>query len=111
KAWISSLGESVTTFIANQRFYFQPGLTYPTITDKGFNVRILRAGHIFSNKGISIFPKKRTSLDLSPLAYLNSSLVQELLLLLAPSRSWEKSFVASMPSIRGHKPLLHELAS
>ena len=54
KAWIEGLGESITTFIANQNSYFKPGLTYPRVTDKGFNVRVLPAGHAFSEKGISI---------------------------------------------------------
>ena len=110
KAWISSLGESVTTFIANQRFYFQPGFTYPRVTDKGFNVRVLRAGHVFAEKGISIFPKSNAGPTLGALAYLNSSLVQELLLLMAPSRSWEKTFVASLPALRGDLPNLEASA-
>lgn len=110
KAWIASLGESVTTFVANQKFYFRCGFTYPTITDKGFNVRVLREGHIFSNKGISIFPKHRAGSLLAALAYLNSGLVQELLLLMAPSRSWEKTFVASLPALRCNPHLLEERA-
>jgi hypothetical protein len=110
KAWISSLGESVTTFIANQRFYFQAGFTYPRVTDKGFNVRVLRAGHIFAEKGISVFPKAGGHSSLAALAYLNSSLVQELLLLMAPSRSWEKTFVASLPALRGPLDQLEESA-
>ena len=100
KAWITSLGESVTTFIANQQFYFQAGLTYPRVTDKGFNVRILRAGHAFAEKGISIFSDGEDPRGLlGLLGYLNSSLAQELMLVMAPSRSWEKSFVASLPAL------------
>jgi hypothetical protein len=111
KAWISALGESVTTFIANQRFYFQPGFTYPRVTDKGFNVRVLRAGHIFAEKGISIFSKVDEHPSLAALAFLNSSLIQELLLLMAPSRSWEKIFVASLPALRGDLELLEASAT
>lgn len=112
KAWIASFGESVTTFIANQKFYFRSGFTYPRVTVKGFNVRVLRPGHIFAEKGISIFSKK---LDTPPsiglLAYLNSSLVQELLLLMAPSRSWEKTFVANLPLYKGSMLKLENYAS
>ncbi len=82
-----------------QRHYFRPGFTYPRVTDKGFNVRVLRAGHIFAEKGISVFSRSEKKLELGVLSFLNSGLAQELLLLMAPSRSWEKTFVASLPAL------------
>jgi hypothetical protein len=98
KAWISGLGESVTTFIANQGSYFKAGLTYPTVTDKGFNVRVLPAGHAFSNKGMMVLPTNANDLG-AFLGYLNSDVAQELLLAMSPSRSWEKSFVEALPRL------------
>lgn len=99
KSWITSLGESVTTFIANQKHYFKPGFTYPRVA-KGFNVRVLREGHVFAEKGIGIFPKDADEIDIGVLGYLNSSVIQELMLVMTPSRSWEKSFVANLPEVK-----------
>jgi hypothetical protein len=111
KNWIQMLKESVTTFIANQRLYFQCGLSYPRVTDKGFNVRVLPKNHIFAEKGISIFKKNDSESMLSALAFLNTDLVQELLLLMAPSRSWEKSFVACLPNPDYDAQFLEEKAN
>jgi hypothetical protein len=96
REFITSMGDPETKFIANQEYYFREGLTYPRVTDKGFNVRYLPAGYIFAEKGISIFFED-PSLIWPSLAWLNSAAVQYLLLLMTASRSWEKSHVSSLP--------------
>ncbi|GJD17836.1 hypothetical protein RIVM261_027920 [Rivularia sp. IAM M-261] len=89
-------GGNESRFIANEKYYFRQGLTYPRSTVKGFNVRILPEGHIFGEKGISIFPNN-DSILYNLLAWLNSRFVQGCLSLLTSSRQWEKGMVASLP--------------
>ena len=75
--------------------YFRPGLTYPNISVKGFTVKPLPAGCIFSHVGQSIFPPK--GLTRSVLALLNTRLINQFLLMLSTSRHWEVGYVQSVP--------------
>jgi len=84
--------------LPNRQHYFRKGLTYPRVTVKGFNVRLLRSGYIFADKGPSIFAGNDQDTALwCALAYLNSSLAQALLLVLTPSRSFEVGHVSKLP--------------
>jgi len=80
----------------NSEHYFRPGLTYSSVTIKGFNARVMPRGCIFSIKGPGVFPKNPED-TLYLLAFLNSELVQLFLLMLTPSRSWDVGFVRKLP--------------
>lgn len=76
--------------LPNSQHYFRKGLTYPRVTVKGFNVRFLPPDCVFADKGPLIFtPNDEESALFYTLAYLNTSLVQAILLMLTPSRSFE----------------------
>ncbi len=75
--------------------YFRFGLTYPRTTVKGFNVRILPSNCIFGNKGPGIFPPNE-SLVYYCLGLFNSRLVEQMLLMQTPSRSWEVGSVQNI---------------
>jgi len=89
-------GGSESRFIANARFYFRRGLTYPRSTVKGFNVRVLPDGHIFGEKGICIFPNDNRNL-FNLLGFMNSRFAAYCLEAQTSSRQWEKGMVASLP--------------
>jgi len=82
-------------FIANTKFYGRSGVTYTRITVKGFNSRLLQAGHIFDATGITIFPKDKNNLFYC--GYVNSTLSRYLLMLQSDRRKWEKNMVGSLP--------------
>ncbi len=97
KAFVSEkYGGSPSRFIANSKFYYLQGLTYPRKTVKGFSVRALPEGHIFGETGISIFVTEKKYL-LNLLGFLNSKFCSYCLVAQTSSRQWEKGMVASLP--------------
>ena len=60
--------------IRNERYYFQPGLTWPRRTNSGFGVRVLPGGSIFADKGPAAIPIHQWNAHLLS-AWLNSRLV------------------------------------
>jgi hypothetical protein len=82
--------------IRNADYYFEEGLTYPHDTVKGLNVRYLPTGATFGAKGPGIFFDDRNHLWFA-LGYFNSTLVQQLMLLATPSRSWSVGIMQQLP--------------
>ncbi|MGV8119622.1 MAG: BREX-1 system adenine-specific DNA-methyltransferase PglX [Candidatus Xenobiia bacterium LiM19] len=96
-------GGPASRFIASEDKYFLPGLTYPRI-GKNFSVRVLPKNCIFAEKGISIFPIlrdssifKEESLLLGMLSFLNTDIVEQLISISSPGRSWESGSVNRLP--------------
>ncbi|MCL5950296.1 MAG: BREX-1 system adenine-specific DNA-methyltransferase PglX [Chloroflexi bacterium] len=95
KAQVAARYGSASRFVQNTSLYGRPGLTYPNISVKGFNVRVLPGGCIFSHVGQGIF-----SHDIDPwllLGLLNSEVFEFLLRALTPSRKWDSGFVKAIP--------------
>ncbi|MBI2568439.1 MAG: hypothetical protein HYV63_15570 [Candidatus Schekmanbacteria bacterium] len=76
--------------------FFRPGLTWPRRTQRGFNVRVLPEGCIFSDKGPSIFPT-----DAADAGYLlaigNAAFAEYILQGLTSFGSWETAAVKKLP--------------
>jgi hypothetical protein len=75
--------------------YFQKGFTYPRVSVKGFGVRIMPAGCIFSDVGQGIFTDSIDSWLL--LGILNSEAVEFFMRTMTPSRKWEAGFLKRIP--------------
>ena len=76
--------------------FFRPGLTWPRLTQRGFNVRLLPEGCIFSDKGPSIFPSEPSD-AMYLLAIVNSAFAEYLLQGLTSFGSWETVAVKKLP--------------
>ena len=76
--------------------FFRSGLTWPARTQRGFNVRRLPEGCIFSHKGPSIFPSEPAHADYL-LAIGNSAFAEYLLQGLTSFGSWETAAVKKLP--------------
>ena len=87
---------SVTRKIVGMADYYRLGLTYTSYTNKGFHVRILPAGCIFSLAGSAIFPRDTNDI-LWILALMNSSLLEYCLRLMTDRRKWEPGYVKALP--------------
>jgi len=79
--------------IRNPAFYFRPGLTYTSYTNKGFSPRVLPSGCIFTTAGMGIFVAD----PLPMLGLLNSRVIQLFLLTITDERKWEVGYVSSIP--------------
>jgi len=96
---------SVGAPIRNRKYYFAPGLTYTSYTNKGFLPRVLPPGCIFTTAGMAIFSKNLLSL----LALLNSKAIQLFLLMITDERKWDVGYLMSLPLASLEKQDLHAL--
>ena len=83
--------------VPNSEYYLKHGLTYSSVTVKGFAVRLLPANCIFSIKGPGIITEN-DDINWKLLGYLNSRLARQLMLYQTPSRSWDVSLVRRLPT-------------
>jgi len=84
--------------ILGRALYFREGLTYPRITVKGFNVRILEPGAIISHAGgFVFFDNDDRSQRVYSLAFLNSNLALAFLSMITDRRKWEIGYLQSIP--------------
>ena len=72
--------------IRNPSYYFKEGITFPRIGSNLFYARYSKAGSIFDCNGPSCFPSKGLNYTL---AFLNSSLMMNLLEVLCPTLSFQ----------------------
>ncbi|MDD5204636.1 MAG: BREX-1 system adenine-specific DNA-methyltransferase PglX, partial [Desulfobacterales bacterium] len=79
--------------IRNPTFYFKPGLTHTSYTNKGFSPRVLPGGCIFTTAGMGIFVPD----PLPILSILNSRVIQLFLLTITDERKWEVGYVGNIP--------------
>ena len=87
---------SAGRFIMNKSRFGKPGLVYTRITNKGFSVRYMPPGLVFSGAGLAVFPGNRINGD-ALLAYLNSRPVEQLLRCLTDGRQWQAGYVRHTP--------------
>jgi hypothetical protein len=93
--------------------YLKPGLTYPLVTVKGMNVRILPSDCVFDNGSPSIFIEDEET-RLATLAVLNSRIVELYIRCFTSSRHWQVGYVRKIPwpylSLNSNASELAELA-
>ena len=82
--------------LPSEDLYFQPGLTWPLRTQRGFNVRVMPQGCVFGHKGPAIFLRKETDFFYI-LAVANSAAAEYLLLGLMSFGSWEVGVIKRLP--------------
>ena len=95
KSQVAERYGSASRFVQNTALYLRPGLTYPRVSIKGFGVRVLPSGCIFSDVGQGIFSSEIDNWLL--LGLLNSQVVEFLMRSLTPSRKWEAGFLKQIP--------------
>ena len=88
--------------------YFKKGLTWPRRTQKGFNLRQMPSGCVFSDKGPSIFFRD-TSLELVFLGIANSPLAEFVMQALMSFGSWEISVLRRFPLATGTQAQRQEI--
>ncbi len=80
--------------IRNSSFYLREGYTWSTVSSGSFSVRYSPPGSLFDNGGCTIFADK----DLHSIgSYLNSKVVQKLLMFIAPTLNYQAGDVGSLP--------------
>ncbi len=96
-------GGSVSRFIASEKNYFRPGLTYPRVGQE-FSVRILPRGCVFAEKGISIFvnestftPEETNDKLMLLAGLLNSEVISQFISINSPGRFWEAGSLNRIP--------------
>ncbi len=92
--------------------YFEPGLTWPRRTQRGFNVRILPQGCVFADKGPAIFPAHEEMTHYL-LGVTNSLFIEYFLQGLTSFGSWEVGAIRRLPIPRpfgGHAKVIPEAA-
>jgi hypothetical protein len=88
---------SASRFIMNRDKYCRPGLVYTRITNKGFSVRLLPPGQVFSGAGLAIFPPHHEWNNFTLAGLLNSRFFECSLRALSDGRKWEAGYVRKGP--------------
>ena len=95
-------GQAIKNFkgsvIRNEQYYFREGLTWSTMTSGDLSMRYSEPGHIFESKGSVCFAKEEQNLYYL-LAFLNSSVVKELLTILSPTLDYHEGPLGKVPVI------------
>lgn len=89
---IKSIPHSV---IANEQFFFRPGLTWSTVTSGRFSIRRFSNGFIFDNGGCCVFGEEMTLAHLLP--FMNSSVFVSLFSEINPTLNFQSGEVAKVP--------------
>jgi hypothetical protein len=87
---------TITKRIYSQAYYFRQAVCWPRRTQRGFNVRYLPEGYIFTDKNPCVFLKDGSNLKWF-LALLNTSLVEYILRGLTSFGSFEEGAVRKLP--------------
>jgi hypothetical protein len=95
--------------LRDPRIYFKAGLTWPRRTQRGFNMRRLPAGCVFSDKGPAIFFHNHEHEGLF-LAAANSKLAEFILHALMSFGSWELTAIRRFPLAIGTAEARERLA-
>lgn len=86
-----------TAVIANESLFFNPGLTWSTITVSHFSVRLFDQGFIFDNGGCCVFSSSGIRLYL--LGLLNSKVFEHVLEKINPTLNYQSGDVAKFPTL------------
>ncbi|MDP9365375.1 MAG: BREX-1 system adenine-specific DNA-methyltransferase PglX, partial [Chloroflexota bacterium] len=100
KDWTNTLlgGTSWSRNLRSADFYFRPGITWSRRSQRGFSVRALPAGAIFSDRGPTAFDEHEDHLNLLYyLIALNSRVFQELLSLQMSFGSYQVGVIQATP--------------
>jgi hypothetical protein len=76
-------------------FYFRPGITWPRVSWRIRKFGLFGDGHIFADKGCSLFPVDGRAEPL--LGVLNSAVGAAMMLIQTPERMWEVGMVGGVP--------------
>jgi type II restriction/modification system DNA methylase subunit YeeA len=82
--------------IRNEKFYFKEGLTWSTISSSGCSFRYSPKGHIFETKGSTYFVKEDRNLNYI-FGFLNTKIVDQLLLILSPTLDYHEGPMSKLP--------------
>ncbi|WP_137241124.1 BREX-1 system adenine-specific DNA-methyltransferase PglX [Pantoea agglomerans] len=83
--------------VANEKFFFQPGLTWSTVSSGNFSVRNFGNGFIFDNGGCCVFGKPDILKKL--LCFMNSVVFTKLFSEINPTLNFQSGDVARVPYI------------
>ncbi len=83
--------------IANESFFFKPGLTWSTITSSNFSIRRFGTGFIFDNGGCCVFGDSQTLTLL--LGFMNTKVFTKLYSEINPTLNFQSGDVAKVPFI------------
>jgi len=86
--------------LRNQNYYFLDGVTWSSLSTKGFAVRWMEPGFLFDDKGSCGFPISCSKYDL--IAILNSSFTGFALSLLNPSISFQSGDLSRIPFVNSN---------
>lgn len=106
KGLAEKLYRCVTRTIKNIQFYFQEGVTWSTLASGSFNARYSGYGFLFDTKGSTCFFDKSGKIPYFT-AFLNSTVANEYLKVLAPTLDYNAGSIAKIPVI--YKPEKNEL--
>ena len=94
----------------NSRYYLKPGLTWSSLSSSKLSMRICYGGFVFETKGSMLFPKNEEDTSYL-LAFMNSSVVDYLLLILSPTLDYHEGPIGRLPIIfeKKYLPQIKEL--
>ena len=85
--------------IRNTSFYLREGYTWSTVSSGKFSARYCPSGALFDNGGCTLFADN----DLHSIgSYLNSKVVQKLLLFIAPTLNYQAGDIGNLPYMEIH---------
>lgn len=82
----------------NQKYYFNEGMTWSTISSSSLSMRYSPKGFLFETKGSVCFPNDKSLLKYL-LALMNTPVVSAILLILAPTLDFHEGQLAKIPTI------------
>ena len=92
-----AIREIPTAVIANEQYFFKPGLTWGTVTSANFSIRWFEDGYIFDNGGCCIFDSGDLRSYL--LALLNSKILPKILGAISPTLNFQSGDISKFPVI------------
>jgi len=105
-----SLYKCVTRTIKNIQFYFNKGVTWTTLSTGSLSARYSNEGFLFDTKGSTCFFDNDEIINYT-LAFMNCSIVNSVLAVLAPTVDYNAGSLAKLPIIidEPHKPTIDTL--
>jgi type II restriction/modification system DNA methylase subunit YeeA len=84
--------------IANEQFFFKPGLTWSTVSSGKFSIRSFPQGYVFDNGGCCVFGDQHILMQL--LGLMNSVVFETLYGQISPTLNFQSGEVAKVPFIK-----------
>ncbi|MDO4764096.1 MAG: BREX-1 system adenine-specific DNA-methyltransferase PglX [Flavobacteriaceae bacterium] len=100
--------EIPTSVITNEQYYMKSGLTWSTISSKGFGIRYFEEGFVFDNGGCCLFDLNENRDYFAGL--LNSNVFEYVLGQLNPTLNFQSGEVSKFPVIYNKNPKIDELS-